>query len=90
MNIEKSQLISSNLSDNIVPFKTNQNGDNLAMNDNLVNVIDTTLNNKNNKSNFVGSGKEIASNTPNIKSRNNLNSYNNDISAITGLKLSAL
>ena len=85
-----SNLISANLTDNIVPFKTNMNGDNLEVDSNLVNVIDTTLNNKNNKSNFVGSGKEIANNTPNIKSRNNLNSYNNDISAITGLKLSAL
>ena len=87
---EKSQLISSNLSDNIVPFKTQKNGDNLAVDQNVAYVIDTTLNNKNNKANFVGSGKEISNNTPNIKSRNNLNSYNNDISAITGLKLSAL
>ena len=85
-----SELISANLTDNIVPFKTNMNGDNLEVDSNLVNVIDTTLNNKKNKSNFVGSGKEIANNTPNINSTNKLNSYKNDISAITGLKLSAL
>ena len=53
-------------------------------------MIDTTLNNKNNKSNVVGSGKEISNNTPNINSTNKNNTYKNDISVITGLKLSAL
>ena len=46
---EKNKLTSSDLVDNIVPFKTNKNGDNLEVDSNLVNVIDTTLNNKNNK-----------------------------------------
>ena len=87
---EKSQLISSNLSDNIVPFKTQKNGDNLAVDQNVAYVIDTTLNKNNNKSNFVGPGNVISDNTPTIKSTNNLNTYKNDISAITGLKLSAL
>ena len=84
------KLVSVSLSDNIVPFKTNKNGDNLAVDQNVAYVIDTTLNKNNNKSNFVGSGKVISDNTPTIKSTNNLNSYKNDISAITGLKLSAL
>ena len=87
---EKNKLTSSDLVDNIVPFKTNKNGDNLEVDSNLVNVIDTTLNNKNNKSNVVGSGKEISNNTPNINSTNKNNTYKNDISVITGLKLSAL
>ena len=53
---EKSQLISSNLSDNIVPFKTQKNGDNLAVDQNVAYVIDTTLNKNNNKSNFDYAG----------------------------------
>ena len=84
------KLVSVSLSDNIVPFKTNKNGDNLAVDQNVAYVIDTTLNNNNNKSNFVGSGQVISDNTPTIKSSNNSNLYGNDMQVFTGLKLSAL
>ena len=84
------KLVSVSLSDNIVPFKTNKNGDNLAVDQNVAYVIDTTLNKNNNKSNFVGSGQVISDNTPTIKSSNNSNLYGNDMQVFTGLKLSAL
>jgi len=66
----------------IVPFKTVNNGDNLALNGNAANIIDTTTKKKRNKRGSAFANKNNENQIPNIDSKNK-----NDLSDITSVSM---